>query len=80
MAIAEFDPLDLFDEHGAPLPLEEVPEHARKAIAGLEVAQRFIGEGEDKVPVTVRKYRFESRLKALETLAKHLQLLVARWR
>ncbi|MHB1098115.1 MAG: terminase small subunit [Burkholderiales bacterium] len=38
----QLDPLDLFDEHGQPKPMHEIPEHARRAIAGFEVdAEKF---------------------------------------
>jgi phage terminase small subunit len=71
--IAEMDPLDFFDEHGHPVALDEVPEHARLAVKALEVGTV---KNEDGSTTVVRKYRFESRLKALEALGKHLQLFV----
>jgi hypothetical protein len=81
MRIADFDPLDLFDEHGYPLSLDEVPEDARKAIAALEVEEEYrpvdpehLRDGEKRL-VVVRKYRFNDRLAAYDKLMKHLGLL-----
>ena len=34
---AILDPIDLVDEHGQPRKIHEMPEHARRAIAGYEV-------------------------------------------
>jgi len=33
----QLDPLDLFDEHGQPKSMKDIPEHARRAIAGWEI-------------------------------------------
>jgi hypothetical protein len=36
------DPIDLYDEHGQPKRIVDMPEHARRAIAGFEVdAEKF---------------------------------------
>lgn len=38
----QLDPIDLYDEHGQPKKISDIPEHARRAIAGFEIdAEKF---------------------------------------
>ena len=41
--LAFFDPLEFWNEDGTAKPLHEISEDARRAIAGLEVAELFVG-------------------------------------
>ena len=63
--IALFDPRDLFDSLGNPLPIEALDDRTASAIAGLEVESRADGS-------KVAKYRLASKLDALEKLMRHL--------
>ena len=63
--IALFDPRDLFDSNGNPLPIEALDDRTASAIAGLEVESRADGS-------KVAKYRLASKLDALEKLMRHL--------
>ncbi len=40
-AIAFADPGELLDEHGVPLPLNKVPEEARRALSEVEIEDLF---------------------------------------
>lgn len=66
-----------FDAEGRLLPLHEMPEDVRRAIAAIEVEEIFTGRGEDRVFVGVlRKVKFWNKDKALQTIATHLGMLV----
>jgi phage terminase small subunit len=76
LRIARTDLGGAFDEQGRLLPVREMPEDIRRAIAGLDVEELFEGRGADRAHVGfVRKVRFWDKPKALELLAKHLNLL-----
>lgn len=75
-AVALFDPLDLFDGEGQLKPLQDIPELARRAIAGIEVTSiRAGGEGEVG---RVTKVRLSPKVSALELLGKWLGANVER--
>lgn len=76
LATAAFlDPLDLFRENGTLKPLSEMPAHARRAIAGIEVEETFEGTGKDKVWTGyVRKVKFVSKEGTLTLVGKHLKM------
>lgn len=67
--IAFFDPLDLLDDQGELKPLSQIPAHARRAIAGLDV--KVTPQG------VTRSVRFHSKIEALGNLGKHLKLFGA---
>jgi phage terminase small subunit len=67
---------DIFDKTGALKPLHEIPADARRAIAGVEVVQRSMGEDEE--PEVVRKVKLWDKTKSLELLGKHLGLYLER--
>ena len=69
--IAFFDVRKIFDEEGNLRPVEELDEDTARAIAGVEVTQMADGNTKTKV-------RTIDKSKALETLARHLGMLVDR--
>jgi phage terminase small subunit len=79
LAIAEFDPAALVDEHGALLPLHQMPREARRAIQKIEVEELFAGAGKEREHVgQLKKVTFADRRAALVDLGKHLALFVER--
>jgi phage terminase small subunit len=49
--IAFVDLAELYGEDGKLLPVHEMPEHARRAVAGIEVDELFEGAGKDRTQV-----------------------------
>lgn len=75
IALASLDVSEAFDEHGALLPIHEIPLDVRKAIAGFEVEEISAGGGEERAVIgTLRKVKFVSKEKALELLGRHLKM------
>jgi phage terminase small subunit len=73
--LARSDIAQLYDEHGQLKPIHEIPEEARRAIAGIEAEELFEGRGSDREHVgTIRKVKLWSKPQALELLGKHLKL------
>lgn len=68
--VAFFDPRELFDERGSPLGVHELESHVSACLAGVDV--QTLGQNADFAQVT--KYRFVDKLKALDALAKRLNL------
>ena len=66
-SIAFLDPRDLFGTAGELLPITEIPECARRALASFE-----FGSTDGEARVTVSKVRFWDKLSALSMLARHL--------
>ena len=77
--VALFDPRQLFDEEGRPVPINELPEDAARAIAGVDVEALYaqVDGGKAKIG-NIRKYRIASKLQALEILAKWKRMLIDR--
>jgi hypothetical protein len=74
------DVADLFDAEGYLKPLKDIPEDARRAIAGLEVEEIW-GDADDgegaKGRVVVgrtKKLKLASKVEALKLLGQHLKL------
>lgn len=69
--IAYVDVSRAYDEKGRLLPLHEMPEDVRRAIAGVEVAEERV----DGVVVgEVRKVKFWDKKGSLDLLGRHLKL------
>ena len=67
--IAFFDPVKLFGDDGRPLPVSQIDENTRRAIAGLDVCT--VGNG-DMGAGEIQKFRIANKLTALEQVGKHL--------
>ena len=76
--VAFFDPRELFDEDGRPIPINELSEDAARAIAGLDVEDLFEKntDGARERVGNIKKYKIANKLQALETLAKWKKMLV----
>ena len=74
MAMAFVDPGDFFDTHGNPIDIPNLPESARKMLAGFDIVEEFTGKGESKQCVGyVRKFKMLSKLDAMRLFGEALQ-------
>jgi len=71
--LALLDPLDLFNSDGTLKTLAEMPEDARRAIAGLEVRELTADEG--TLQAVLKKLKFADKKGALDSLAKIMGLM-----
>lgn len=71
------DLADLFDTQGNLLPVDEWPLVFRTGlVAGIEVEELFEGRGEDREHIgRVRKIKLSDRLKRIELVGKHVDVL-----
>ena len=77
--IAGLDLSKAYDEAGNLLPLHEMPEDVRRAIAGLETLEEMQGVGENRRKVgDTRKLKIWDKVRALELLGKHLGIFTDR--
>lgn len=75
-ALALLDPLDLFMSDGSFKPLDEIPEVARRAMAGIEIVELFDGRGNNKKHIGyVKKFKFVDKKGALDSIAKILGMM-----
>lgn len=66
-------------ETGALLPLHAMPEDVRKLIAGVEVEELYTGKEDKRVNYgRLTKIKLWDKPRSLETLAKHLAMLIER--
>ncbi|KKN36256.1 hypothetical protein LCGC14_0775460 [marine sediment metagenome] len=73
--IALADPKECFDKHGVLLPIRDLPEDVRRAIASIETEEISAGRGKNRVVVGhVRKIKFWPKPKALEKLTQHVDV------
>jgi phage terminase small subunit len=73
MRVAMSDLSQAYDKDGRLLPVQDMPEDCRRAIAGIKVFEEFDGYGEDRVKVgEVREVKFWDKPRSLELLGKHL--------
>lgn len=78
--IAYLDPKGMFDEHGAVLPIAEIPEELRRAIASFEVVETYEweGDGPNRRRVFsgyIKKVKLWSKDSMLTLSARHLGML-----
>jgi phage terminase small subunit len=79
LCLARSDVGDMFDDHGQLLALSDMPEHARRAIASIEVEELVGGSGPDRAQIGwTKKVRLWNKPQALELLGKHLKLWIER--
>ena len=74
--IAFFDPAGLYDEDGHLLPINQIPEHIRRAVQGSKSYRRQVGfdkQGEPVYENTV-DLKLSNKLKALDMLARYTGL------
>lgn len=77
--IAFFDIGKAYGPNGALLPIQEMPEDVRRAIAGLESFEEFDGRGEDRSKTgDTKRIKIVDKLRALELLGKRHRLFVDR--
>ena len=71
--IIRFDVADMLNDDGTVKPINQMPETARKMIAGLEVSELWMGRGKNKEQYgVVKKIKFLSKMDAIEKAMKHL--------
>ena len=68
--ITEFDPAQLVDADGFPIPVQKLPENVRKAIQELKVKEYYNKDG-DRLYVE-HKYKIPSRVAAIDQENKHI--------
>lgn len=72
-AIAFLDIADVLNDDGTIKPISQIPQKARRAIAGLDIAEIFEREGNTKILAGhLKKFKIHSKEKALELLGKYL--------
>jgi phage terminase small subunit len=77
--LALLDPLDLFNADGTMKALKDIPEDARRAIAGLEIKElRAEGNEDVVIQATLKKLKFSDKKGALDSLAKIMGLMKER--
>jgi phage terminase small subunit len=67
--IAFADIAQAYDDRGNLLPVQQMPEDIRRALAGVEVTELF---GDGKAIGRLKRVRFAQKVPALDSLAKHL--------
>lgn len=70
---AFLDPIELFADDGTLKPLREMPEHARRAIAGIEVEELYDGRGSERQFIGyLKKIKLVSKEGTLTLAGRHL--------
>lgn len=83
--MAFLDPSDLYDDKGNLLPIEKMPEHARRAIAGMDIEEMAGGaavseEGDiQHVAMRTKKLKLGDKKGALELLGKNQKMWTDRF-
>jgi phage terminase small subunit len=69
--LAFFDPAQLFEDDGSLKRMKDMPEDARRILAGLEVAELFAGSGDDRQAIgLLKKVKLPDKLAGLTLLGK----------
>jgi phage terminase small subunit len=69
--IARADVRNMFDTHGNPIEIPNLPENEAAAVAGFEFTEEYEGKGESRQAVGVtKKFKLVDPLRALEVLGK----------
>jgi phage terminase small subunit len=69
------DLADLYDEHGAMKPIKDWPLAFRRGVVvGVETVEEFVGVGEDRKPIQIRKIKMTDRTKHIELIGKHVRV------
>lgn len=77
--IADVDIGDAYDQQGNLKAMHDIPEHIRRAIAGVEVFEEFEGRGEARTKIgETKKLKLIAKDKALELLGKYRKMFVDR--
>lgn len=83
LRMATVDPAEAFDENNCLLPIKQIPENVRRAIASVETEELYDweGRGEDRKKVLIgytKKVKFWDKKGSNDSLGKHLRLFVDR--
>lgn len=76
--VAHSDLRAIFDDKGNLIPIKDLPDDVAATLASIEVERRVDGHGEDAEVYHVHKIKRWDKLRAVELLMKHLNLLVER--
>lgn len=72
--LAFLDPSLFYDENGLLIPIQDLPNEVSAALTGIECTRHTLGDGEDRDIEYTTKIKFADKIKALDSLAKHLGL------
>lgn len=73
--LAKVDVEALFNPDGSLKPINEIPEDARRAIAGIEIVEEFEGRGKDRKQIGwAKKVKLWDKNKSLELIGRHLKM------
>ncbi len=76
--LATLDISQAFDAEGNILPIHQIPENVRRALAGVEIAELNIdNDGKGSVG-RLHRIKFYDKTKALDSIAKHLGMFIER--
>lgn len=77
LKLIKVDVTEAFNEDGDLRPLADIPPDVRRAIAGIEVEALFAGKGDARTQIGhLKKVKFWDKPRSIETLARHLKMLV----
>lgn len=71
---AFFDINSIMNDKGELLPVHQMPETARRAIAAIDVQTVNVGRGEDAEAITTKKIRFVDKKGTLELIGKTMKM------
>lgn len=74
--LAFFDPRKLYRDDGSPIPIKELDDETAAAVAGLDIQELYDKEG-NFIGYT-KKYKLSDKIRALDSIAKHLGMFVDR--